>query len=68
MPGKGTANRTLRVDADLWRRVGEQAARDGTDRATILKEVMRLYVDDPDALKRLLAQWREGRRPEEEER
>lgn len=49
MPGKGTANRTIRVDADLWNRAGEEASKAGTDRATVIKEFLRWYVADPDA-------------------
>lgn len=66
MPGKGTTNRTLRVDADLWRLVGEQAARDGTDRATVLKAVMRVYVADPEVVKRLLDEYRQVHRDGEQ--
>jgi Arc/MetJ family transcription regulator len=49
MPGKGTTRRTIRVDADLWTRAGEQAVEGGTDRATVIKEFLRWYVGEPDA-------------------
>jgi hypothetical protein len=49
MPGKGTRNRTIRVDDDLWNRAGDEAHKVGTDRATVIKEFLRWYVGEPDA-------------------
>jgi len=49
MPGKGTRNRTIRVDLDLWTRAGEAAESAGTDRATVIKEFLRWYVGEPGA-------------------
>lgn len=49
MPGKGTRNRTIRVDADLWNRAGDAATDAGTDRATVIKDFLRWYVGEPDA-------------------
>lgn len=47
--GKGTAKRTIRVDADLWNRFATRAAKAGTDRTTALRDFIRWYVGEPAA-------------------
>ncbi len=55
MPGKGTRNRTVRVDDDLWDRSGEVLRQAGGDRALVFKLALRWCVDHPDEVAALLA-------------
>ena len=48
VPGKGTTKRTVRMGA-LWDDLGKRAAAAGTDRATVLRELIRWYLRLPDA-------------------
>jgi len=48
MPGKGTTKRTIRMGS-LWDDLGKRAAAAGTDRATVLRELIRWYLRMPDA-------------------
>jgi metal-responsive CopG/Arc/MetJ family transcriptional regulator len=34
---------------DLWQRLGEVAEQAGTDRSTVIRDLVRWYVRDPDA-------------------
>jgi metal-responsive CopG/Arc/MetJ family transcriptional regulator len=49
VPGRGTTKSGIRVPEDLWRRFGEQATANGTDRSSLLREWIRWYLHDPDA-------------------
>jgi hypothetical protein len=49
MPGKGTRNRTVRMDLSLWDALGRAAAAAGTDRAGILRALVRWWLGIPGA-------------------
>lgn len=49
MTGKGTTRHTIRMDDELWKRLGEAAERAGTDRSTLLREFARWWLGDPAA-------------------
>lgn len=51
--GRGTARQTIRVDESLWERFGEVVDKRGTDRSTLLREVIRRYIEDPAAVEAL---------------
>jgi hypothetical protein len=45
--GRGTARQTIRMDEDLWNKLGEAASRAGADRSDILRRLARWYVREP---------------------
>lgn len=47
--GKGTARQTIRMDEDLWGRLGETAGRADADRSSVLRDFARWYVGEPGA-------------------
>jgi hypothetical protein len=49
MPGKGTRNRTIRMDLPLWTALGTRAAGAGTDRAAVLRALVRWWLRIPGA-------------------
>lgn len=52
MPAEGTPFRRIRIDDDLWERLGEAAKRADPDsnRSVILRRLARWYVGDIDEL------------------
>lgn len=48
--GKGTARQTIRIDEVLWERFGRSAAAVDSDRSAILRDFIRWFNHDPDAM------------------
>lgn len=46
MPGRGTPIVSLRLPEALWRRLGEAAEAAGTNRAEVIRALIRWYVRD----------------------
>ena len=49
MPGKGTPMRAFRLAEALWIRFGEAARTAGTDRGTVLRQMIKWYLREPGA-------------------
>lgn len=47
--GKGTARQTVRIDEELWTKLGLTTETAGTDRSTVLREFVRWYVREEGA-------------------
>lgn len=47
--GRGTARQTIRMDEDLWNRLGAAAEAAETDRSVILREFARWYTHEKGA-------------------
>lgn len=47
--GRGTARQTVRIDEELWKRLGELAEARGTDRSAVLRDFVLWAVGEPDA-------------------
>ncbi len=46
--GRGTARQTIRMDEELWNRLGAAAERVNLDRSEVLRRFARWYVGEPD--------------------
>lgn len=57
--GRGTARQTIRVDEALWERFAHVAE---PDRSSMVRELIAWCVEDPDEVKRLLAERRQVHR------
>lgn len=49
MPGRGTPHAGIRIDPALWEHFRELAEAAGTDRSTVVRELIRWYVREPGA-------------------
>lgn len=47
--GRGTARQTVRMDEELWEKLGRAATDAETDRSTVLRGLARWYVREPGA-------------------
>lgn len=49
MPGRGTHKVIFRIPEDQWQRFGQAAGAAGTNRAAVLREVIRWYLREQGA-------------------
>lgn len=49
MPSRGTPKFGIRVSEAVWTRLGEAAARAGTDRSAVIRALLAWYLREPGA-------------------
>lgn len=45
MPGRGTPHAAIRIDPAVWQQFDQAAKANGTDRSSLLREWIKLYVE-----------------------